>query len=105
MKLTILFIVMQLLTLQVIRANDLWQGQQVEEVDQQEGKGKVEQQQVMEQHQGLTLHPEVVHPVETPCMRQCAKDMIPATDRSAECQRYERAFDCSLYCVFKLPIY
>ncbi|XP_020798343.1 uncharacterized protein LOC110176355 [Drosophila serrata] len=93
MKLTILFIVMQLLTLQVIRANDLWQDQLQKE--QVEG----------EQRQGVALHQEVVHPWRTPCMQQCVKDMVPATDRSAECQRYERAFDCSLYCVFEVPIY
>ncbi|XP_017033203.1 uncharacterized protein [Drosophila kikkawai] len=95
MKLTILFIVMQLLTLQVIQGNDLWQKQQEE---------KVERRQEMALYQEGELQ-ELAHPLLTPCMRQCVKDMIPTTDRSEECQRYEREFDCSLHCVFKVPIY
>ncbi|KAH8252307.1 hypothetical protein KR038_004850 [Drosophila bunnanda] len=92
MKLTILLIVMQLLTLQVIRGNDLLQDQLKQEVG-------------VEHHQGVALQQEGLHPWRTPCMRQCVKDMMPTTDRSSECQRYERAFDCSLYCVFEVPIY
>ncbi|KAH8254813.1 hypothetical protein KR032_012310 [Drosophila birchii] len=96
MKLTILFIVMQLLTLQVIQANDLWQEQQ-----QEEEKKEV----VVEQHLGMPLQQALAHPWRTPCMQQCVKDLLPTTDRSAECQRFERDFDCSLHCVFQVPIY
>lgn len=91
MKLTVLFIVMQLLTLQVIRANDLSLEQQ--ELGQSQEVG---QQQEVEQQQEVQ---------QTPCMQQCVEDMVLAADRPPECQRYERAFDCSLYCVLKAPIY
>ncbi|KAH8345500.1 hypothetical protein KR084_006689 [Drosophila pseudotakahashii] len=76
MKLTVLIIVMHLLVLLAIRANDL-------ALDQQE------------------LQREVGHPWSSPCIRNCLAEKGSLVDRPGECQQVERQFDCTLYCMFE----
>jgi len=78
MKLTVLFIVMQLLVLLAIRANDLPQ-----------------EQQEMQQ-----LQDEMAHPWGTPCVRDCLAEKGILVEQPGECQQFEQQFDCTLYCMF-----
>jgi len=78
MKLTVLFIVMQLLVLLAIRANDLPQ-----------------EQQEMQQLQDV-----MAHPWSTPCLRDCLAEKGILVEREGECQQVEQQFECTLYCMF-----
>ncbi|XP_037716865.1 uncharacterized protein LOC119551545 [Drosophila subpulchrella] len=82
MKLTVLFIVMQLLALLAIRANDLPQEQQEMVVGLQQ------------------LQDELAHPWGTPCVRDCLAEKGILAERPGECQQVEQQFDCTLYCMF-----
>ncbi|XP_016958845.1 uncharacterized protein LOC108030461 [Drosophila biarmipes] len=79
MKLTFLFIVMQLLVLLAIRATDLPPEQQDIAAGLQE------------------LQADVAHPWSSPCIRDC---LAEKGDGPGECQQVEQQFDCALYCLF-----
>ncbi|XP_044248670.1 uncharacterized protein [Drosophila takahashii] len=83
MKLTILFIVMHLLVLLAIRANDL-------PLDQQAMAARLQE-----------LQREVAHPWSTPCIRNCLAEKGSLVDRPGECQQAVEQFDCTLYCMFE----
>ncbi|XP_016985809.1 uncharacterized protein LOC108049205 [Drosophila rhopaloa] len=82
MKLSVLFIVMQLLFLLAIRANDLSQDQQDMPASWQELQNKL------------------AHPWSTPCIRNCLEENNILVDRPSECRQVEQRFDCTLHCMF-----
>ncbi|XP_052839093.1 uncharacterized protein LOC128254232 isoform X1 [Drosophila gunungcola] len=84
MKLTVLFIVLQLFFLLAIRANDLSQ----------------DQQDMAASMQALQRH--LAHPWNTPCIRNCLEEKNILGDRPSECQQVEQQFDCTLHCIFQV---
>ncbi|XP_041563563.1 uncharacterized protein LOC108144914 isoform X2 [Drosophila elegans] len=83
MKLTVLFIVLQLFFLLAIRANDLSQ----------------DQQDMAASMQALQRH--LAHPWNTPCIRNCLEEKNILGDRPSECQQVEQQFECTLHCIFQ----
>ncbi|XP_017040579.1 uncharacterized protein LOC108087633 [Drosophila ficusphila] len=83
MKLTVLFIVMQLLSQLAVWANDLPQ-------DQQEMTTSLRQ-----------LQKDMAHPWSSPCIRCCLQGKGFLLDSLGECRKVQRPFDCTLYCMFK----
>ncbi|XP_033155265.1 uncharacterized protein LOC117137760 [Drosophila mauritiana] len=86
MKLSVLFIVMQLLVLLAAQAIDL-SPQQQQDVDVAAS---------LKELQG-----EMAHPLGSQCIRDClAEKGSLVLDPLRECQQVEQQFDCTLYCMF-----
>ncbi|XP_043644142.1 uncharacterized protein LOC122613817 [Drosophila teissieri] len=87
MKLSVLFIVMQLLVLLAAQAVDLSPQQLEEEAD---VAGSLKE-----------LQEELAHPWGSPCIRGCLAERGSLVgDPLGECQQVEQQFDCTLYCMF-----
>ncbi|XP_017068816.1 uncharacterized protein LOC108106347 [Drosophila eugracilis] len=86
MKLSVLFIMMQLLLLVAIQANDL-------SLDQQEMSVSLQD-----------LQRELAKPWSSnPCINNCLEEMGSLVEQPGECQQFEQQFDCTLYCMFVGP--
>ncbi|XP_039483694.1 uncharacterized protein LOC120446681 [Drosophila santomea] len=80
MKLSVLFIAMQLMVLLAAQAVDLSPQQQEADVAAS----------LME------LQGELAHPWSSPCIHDC----LAERGRLGECQQVEQQFDCTMYCMF-----
>jgi len=91
MKLSVLFIVMQLLVLLAAQAIDLSPPPQQQQ--QQQGADVAAS---LKELQG-----EMAHPLGSQCISDCLAEkgnLVP--DQLGECQQVEQQFDCTLYCMF-----